>query len=418
MNRTRAGATIRAPGRGPSIVRFLAIALAVVGCSGPILANAPAVRPERPARPSPVALPPDPQAVSLPRDDAPHHRLTEWWYYTGHLRGRNGERFGFEFVVFRAERGGFPVSWASHLTLTDETAGRFRYAQRSEIGGAADRSAAMAGMGAGFAFSLAGGGLGGLPAAAAATPWIMSGTEKGDRLVASASGDESANGGGAFGIDLSLGPGAVMLHDRDGFIDFGVGGSSYYYSRPIQPVIRGTATVGGKRVPVTGQAWFDHQWGDFVFMGGGWDWFAIELSDRRSIMLSLVRGAEGDSLLVYGTVLAGSRSINLSRRDFRVQVTRRWRSARTGADYPAGWRVTIPGIGLAFDLKPTVADQELDTRASSGATYWEGSQTVVVHAIGSDGKPRGGKAPTAQAYVELTGYAPQSTAGVTASPRP
>ena len=55
---------------------------------------------------------------------------------------------------------------------------------------------------------------------------------------------------------------------------------------------------------------------------------------------------------------------------------------------------------------------------SSGATYWEGSQTVVVHAIGSDGKPRGGKAPTAQAYVELTGYAPQSTAGVTASPRP
>ena len=153
-------------------------------------------------------------------------------------------------------------------------------------------------------------------------------------------------------------------------------------------------------------------------MRGGWDWFAIELSDRRSIMLSLVRGAEGDPLLVYGTVLAGSRSINLSSRDVRVQVTRRWRSARTGADYPAGWRVTIPRIGLAFDLKPTVADQELDTRASSGATYWEGSQTVVVHAIGSDGKPRGGKAPTAQAYVELTGYAPQSTAGVTASPRP
>ena len=35
---------------------------------------------------------------SCPRDDAPHDRLTEWWYYTGHLRAADGRRFGFEFV--------------------------------------------------------------------------------------------------------------------------------------------------------------------------------------------------------------------------------------------------------------------------------------------------------------------------------
>ena len=33
----------------------------------------------------------------------------------------DGRRFGFEFVIFRAERGAFPVTWASHLALTDET---------------------------------------------------------------------------------------------------------------------------------------------------------------------------------------------------------------------------------------------------------------------------------------------------------
>jgi len=33
----------------------------------------------------------------------------------------DGTRLGFEYVVFRAERGGFPVSWASHVALTDET---------------------------------------------------------------------------------------------------------------------------------------------------------------------------------------------------------------------------------------------------------------------------------------------------------
>ena len=160
---------------------------------------------------------------------------------------------------------------------------------------------------------------------------------------------------------------------------------------------------------VTGEAWFDHQWGDFVFMGGGWDWFAIELSDGRSIMLSLVRGAADDPLLVYGTVLSGH-SIDLSSRDFRVQVQGRWKSPRTGADYPAGWRLTIPRIGLAFDLKPTVADQELDTRASSGGVYWEGSQKATVSRIGADGSPRTGETPSAEAYVELTGYAPQSPA--------
>ena len=78
------------------------------------------IPPPRPRR-RPRRRPPDPQPIVLPADDAPHDRLTEWWYYTGHLRTSDGRRFGFEFVIFRAERGGLPVSWASHLAITDET---------------------------------------------------------------------------------------------------------------------------------------------------------------------------------------------------------------------------------------------------------------------------------------------------------
>ena len=74
-------------------------------------------RPPATRRPAPPA---DPQPIVLPRDEAPHDRLTEWWYYTGHLLTDDGRRFGFEFVIFRAERGAFPVTWASHLALTDE----------------------------------------------------------------------------------------------------------------------------------------------------------------------------------------------------------------------------------------------------------------------------------------------------------
>jgi predicted secreted hydrolase len=48
-----------------------------------------------------------------------------------------------------------------------------------------------------------------------------------------------------------------------------------------------------------------------------------------------------------------------------------------------------------------VADQELDTRATTGVIYWEGSQHVSA--------TRGGRSLGGEAYVELTGYAPATT---------
>ena len=47
-------------------------------------------------------------------------------------------------------------------------------------------------------------------------------------------------------------------------------------------------------------------------------------------------------------------------------------------------------------LRPTVAAQELDTRATTGVIYWEGSQVVAA--------ARGGERLGGEAYVELTGY--------------
>jgi predicted secreted hydrolase len=85
-----------------------------------------------------------------------------------------------------------------------------------------------------------------------------------------------------------------------------------------------------------------------------------------------------------------------------VDVTDRWISPTTGADYPAGWTIAIPADDLVIELEPTVAAQELDTRATTGVVYWEGSQAVRAT---RDGRPLGG-----EAYVELTGYAPSTTA--------
>jgi predicted secreted hydrolase len=151
---------------------------------------------------------------------------------------------------------------------------------------------------------------------------------------------------------------------------------------------------------VEGDAWFDHQWGDFISVGGGgWDWFAVNLDDGTDITISLVRAADGSYPLIYGTLVEPDGTTrHLSRDDLAVTVNATWTSPATGAVYPADWTISLPGEGLEIGLVPAVAQQELDTRATTGVVYWEGSQRVTAT---RDGKPLGG-----EAYVELTGYAP------------
>ena len=223
------------------------LALVLAACGGPVLANPPAARPVVTPEPAVAPRPPDPIPVVLPRDDGPHDRLTEWWYYTGHLRGEDGARFGFEYVVFRAERGGFPVTWASHLALTDETGGRFHYAQRNEIGPQVDRSPREGGEPTGFAFTVNGFDLAD-PTRLPGTPWTMEGSMGADTLSAAAAGDEVfGDPVSAFGLDLRLRETKPpALHDRDGYIDFGPAGGSYYYSRTAMDAT-GTLTLGDRR---------------------------------------------------------------------------------------------------------------------------------------------------------------------------
>ncbi len=412
-----AGLVILAVAAGPLLA-------ACTAAGAPILANPAAPHPLPPptaAAPTPAS---DPQPVVLPRDDAPHDRLTEWWYYTGHLQADDGRRFGFEYVIFRAERGAFPVTWASHLAVTDESGDAFRFAQRTEIGPQADRSAP----GRGYDLSIAPNGFAieGPPASPASsattgpqafapTAWTMTGVDGRDRIVAGAVADPASPTGGALGLTLDLSARkAPALHNRIGWIDFGAGGSSYYYSRTAMDAT-GTIMVGDERFAVTGDAWFDHQWGDFIAVGGGgWDWFAVNLADGSDLTLSLVRDGDGSYPLVYGTLVeADGTTRHLPGDAFTVEVTRRWTSPATGADYPAGWRIELPGERLSIDLRPTVAAQELDTRATTGVVYWEGSQ--VVNAT-RDGEHLGG-----EAYVELTGYAPATgspSIGPASSPAP
>ncbi len=399
---------MNARSRGRLAVASLIVVAATVGaCSttagAPLLANPTAARPSIAAPTAAPSRAPDPAPVVLPRDDGPHDRLTEWWYDTGHLRAKDGTRYGFEYVIFRAERGAFPTSWASHLAITDESGHRFVYSQRLEVGDQVDRSPRDADAApTGFDLSLSGIDPS-RPATFGRPAWTMTGGGGTDHLMATLAPDEAATAGMPEGMGLDLALEArkpPAMQDTDGWIDFGTAGGSYYYSR-TDMAATGSLTLDGRTFDVEGDAWFDHQWGDFISIGGGgWDWFAVNLADGTDLTLSLVRDADGTYPLVYGTLVGPDGTTrHLARDAFTVTVTDHWTSPATGATYPAGWTVSIPGEALEVRLSPTVADQELDTRATTGVVYWEGSQRVEAT---RDGRPVAG-----QAYVELTGYAPE-----------
>jgi predicted secreted hydrolase len=376
-------------------------AVTVAACGGgPILANPPLDYPSPVPRTAPPDAPPDPIPVELPRDDGPHARLTEWWYYTGHLESEIGRRFGFEAVVFRAERGSVPPSWAAHLALTDEGGRRFAYAQRSEIGPQVDRSA-RDGAGSPTGFDLQVRGLSpeliAAGAAAFGPPWRLAGSNGTDVIQAVLTDEEATAAERSFGLDLELtSTKPAALHDGDGFVDFGHAGSSYYYSR-TRLAAAGELTLDGETYAVTGIAWFDHQWGDFISVGGGWDWFAINLDDGTDLTLSVVRDASGEPVLGYGTLVdAEGTARHLDADAFDVRSLDSWTSPVSGEAYPVHWNIAIPEEALVIELRPTLVEQELDTRATTGVAYWEGSQLVRAS--------RAGEPLDGEAYVEVTRY--------------
>lgn len=362
--------------RGMALAGLLALAALLTGCGVPGTIHPTSALPPRPtAAPTQAPLPP----VRLPQDEAPHEDLTEWWYYTGHLHGTDSagrsHTYGFELTIFQTLRGGLPPYYAAHYAISDTTAGQFHYDDRASF----EPPTVIPAPGSTGGFNLAVG------------DWTARGLNGHDTLSASMPN---------YAIQLALSdelPHAI-LHNGNGLISYGASGFSYYYSRPLMSVT-GVLTDHGAPVQVTGQAWMDHQWGNFVSLAGsGWDWYSIQLSNHTEYMLYVIRDAQKRPVAVFGTAVAADGSASdIPAQDIQTQATGSWTSPATGGVYPSGWTVTLPNQRVALTLTPLLKDQELVTTKSTGVAYWEG-------AVGVSGSAAG-QPVTGASYVELTGYA-------------
>jgi predicted secreted hydrolase len=327
-----------------------------------------------------------PWRFAFPRDHAAHPRFaSEWWYYTGHLRARDGRTFGYELTFFRlglrpgdvAPRPG-ESRWRgnelypAHLALTDERGARFVYESRFV------REAL--GMGRASSASLD----------VAAGDWTLRGTAPFTMHAASPT------------ISLDLAQRAEKppaVHGRDGISLKAACATcaSHYYSM-TRLRTSGTLTYGAT-FAVDGTSWMDHEFGSDELQGDqqGWDWFSIQLDDRREIMDYRLRRKDGSLTPESSGSLVGVRGDvrYLRGADVLVDALGTWTSPHTGGVYPSGWHVRVPLANVDLTLTPTVRDQELANTAG-GVSYWEGAVDVTDTATGR----RAGAG-----YVELTGYA-------------
>jgi predicted secreted hydrolase len=146
------------------------------------------------------------------------------------------------------------------------------------------------------------------------------------------------------------------LH-HGGLIDYGPPGLSYYYSRTRLAVQGDLVTSDASPEHVTGEAWMDHQWGNFVVAGGGWDWFSLQLDDQSEVMLYVLRDANGTTISIVGTQVMPDGSVHQFN-DLAPQPLGQWRSPHTGATYPSGWQLALPD-GRYLEIEPVLQDQEL-----------------------------------------------------------
>ncbi|MFZ3127455.1 MAG: carotenoid 1,2-hydratase [Rhodoferax sp.] len=329
--------------------------------------------------------------LAFPRDAGAHpDYATEWWYVTGHARASDSDAvFGFQVTFFRkrvpqtqALQSRFAARQLifAHAALTDVQGGKLWHDQRMARWSGAEPGQNLA------------------DSASASTrdtavqlrDWSLQ--RQGAQLVTRVQGAD-------FSLALTLTPSQPMLLQGDqGLSRKGPDATqtSYYYSLP-QLQVGGSLVLQGQRhrVAAGSTAWLDHEWSQAFLppQAVGWDWIGINFLDGSALTAFRLRTPTGNALWDGGSFRADNRLRTFAHGEVLFQPLRTWQSPLSGARYPVEWSVRTPAGD--YTVRALLDNQELDSRNSTGAIYWEGLCEVLDHQQRLVGR----------GYLEMTGYA-------------
>ena len=323
-----------------------------------------------------------PRKLTFPLDHGAHPDYrTEWWYLTGWLDGPAAP-IGFQITFFRTRTTIDPANPSAfaakqlviaHAAIADPARGTLLH----------DERIARTGFGA----------------ASVSTEdtdvlldrWSL-------RRLPQSGVYRSIVAARGFTLELDAQPTqALLLQGEAGYSRKGplATQASYYYSQP-QLTVRARLAREGKSEERIGSGWLDHEWSSTLLSddAAGWDWIGVNLDDGSALTAFSIRGRQAASAPVhaYASLRAPDGSLRVfGPSEVRLSTLAEWTSPRTRATWPVAREVRIGS--RTFITQPLMADQELDSRASSGTVYWEGASRLL-----ENGKPVG------RGYLEMTGY--------------
>ncbi|MEM7130987.1 MAG: lipocalin-like domain-containing protein [Chloroflexota bacterium] len=378
-------------------ITLLILALSLVSCNPPSgrLASSNVVEALSLGGGDLFERPLEPYPFTFPADHGPHPQYkTEWWYYTGMLKGEQDNQFGYQLTFFRsaltpqAEDRLSELStnqiFMAHFAITDVNANRHVSFERY---GRGDNQLAGAIGEPRYQVWLDG--------------WSVEEVEPGLQELNAAVAED----GETFALSLTMTENRMLLHGDQGLSQKGPekGNANYYYSL-VQMDSVGTVRINDETYEVSGQSWMDHEFGTSELHGDitGWDWFSVTLEDGTAIMFGEFHNAQGERLnatnleanaVFDGTIgLLSGEQHSLGPNSFTLTVLDEWTSPLTQITYPFKWQVLFPEYNLELLIEPLIADQEMDV----SFVYYEGATSIT----GShNGAPISG-----HGYVELTGY--------------
>ncbi len=330
-----------------------------------------------------TALPP--RTLVFPRDHGAHPDLrTEWWYVTGHAHeaGAAGREFGFQVTFFRTRVD-------ATQTMQSAFAARqliFAHAAVTDVQGRTlwhDQRIAREGFGIAGASAT--------DAAITLRDWSLVRRGADGAWLARLPGND-------FSLDLVFEPSQpLLLQGEQGLSRKGPepAQASYYYSLP-QLAARGRIMLKGRAFDVTGLAWMDHEWSEALMPPDavGWDWIGMNLLDGGALTAFRLRDAAGRALWSGGSFRTNAGALrNFGPNEVVFTPLRFWNSPASQTRYPVEWAVETPAG--RFTVRPVIDNQELDSRASTGAIYWEGLSEL---------RDTGDRV-VGRGYLEMTGYA-------------
>lgn len=344
-----------------------------------------------------------PRPFLFPTDHASHNDYkTEWWYFTGNLVSRTGQRFGYQLTFFRSALAPETQSetkdsllnknawkarqiFMAHFTVTDAEGKKFYCSER---------------------FSRVAQGLAGCELFA---PNALRVSLDDWSAVSEVSKDIKKSSTSVFPIRLKAAQNGVSINLLLDSIkpvvlqgDRGLsaksreaGNASYYYSLTRLQTQGSIVLPSGDTVQVEGTSWFDREWSTSALSAEqiGWDWFALHLDDGRDIMFYRLRKRDGTTDAMSKGVLVERDGTYraLSENEVVCAPEGTWKSP-SGVVYPGSWEVRIPNKNIVIAILPILQNQELDVTVR----YWEGAVKIT--------GTQGDKTLSGYGYVEMTGY--------------